>query len=147
MSLKDRLSSEFKDALKQRDSIRKNVINMTRAAIKQYEIDNKVELDDKGVQNVIAKQVKMRKDALDDFEKENRADLLEQYKAEINILMKYMPEQLTEDELKKIVSDVAHRIGVQDKKDMGKLMGAVMPEVKGRADGNIVRIVVESFLK
>lgn len=147
MSLKDRLSSEFKDALKQRDSIRKDAINMTRAAIKQYEIDNKVELDDKGIQEVIAKQVKMRKDALDDFEKDNRADLLEQYKAEIDILMKYMPEQLTEDELQTIVLDVAHRIGVQDKKDMGKLMGAVMPEVKGRADGKIVRKVVESILK
>ncbi|NLK72193.1 MAG: GatB/YqeY domain-containing protein [Clostridiales bacterium] len=147
MSLKDRLNSDFKDALKNRESIRKNVINMVRAAIKQYEVDNRKELDDNGVLDVIAKQIKMRKDALSDFEKGNRADLVEQYQSEIDVLMGYMPEQLTEDEIRKIVMDVAQRIGVQDKKDFGKLMGAVMPEVKGRADGNIVRNIVDSIFK
>lgn len=147
MSLKDRLNSDFKDALKNRESIRKNVINMVRAAIKQYEVDNRKELDDNGVLDVIAKQIKMRKDTLSDFEKGNRADLVEQYQSEIDVLMGYMPEQLTEDEIRKIVMDVAQRIGVQDKKDFGKLMGAVMPEVKGRADGNIVRNIVDSIFK
>ena len=120
---------------------------MVRAAIKQYEVDNRKELDDNGVLDVIAKQIKMRKDALSDFEKGNRADLVEQYQSEIDVLMGYMPEQLTEDEIRKIVMDVAQRIGVQDKKDFGKLMGAVMPEVKGRADGNIVRNIVDSIFK
>lgn len=147
MSLKDRLNSDFKDALKNRESIRKDVINMVRAAIKQYEVDNRKELDDNGVLDVIAKQIKMRKDALSDFEKGNRADLVEQYQSEIDVLMGYMPEQLTEDEIRKIVMDVAQRIGVQDKKDFGKLMGAVMPEVKGRADGSIVRNIVDSIFK
>ncbi len=147
MSLKDRLSSDFKNALKNKDSIRKNVVNMVRAAIKQSEIDNRKELNDDGVVDIITKQVKMRKDALEDFKKGNRADLIEQYEAEIDILMEYMPVQLSEDEVRQIVLDTARKEGVQDKKEMGRLMGAVMPKVKGKADGNLVRKIVESILK
>ncbi len=147
MSLKDRLSSDFKNALKNKDSIRKNVVNMVRAAIKQYEVDNRKELNDDGVVDIITKQVKMRKDALEDFKKGERADLIEQYEAEIDILMEYMPTQLSEDEVRQIVLDTARKEGVQDKKEMGRLMGAVMPKVKGKADGNLVRKIVESILK
>ncbi len=146
MSLKDRLSAEFKDALKNKDSIRKNVINMVRAAIKQYEVDHREELDEQGVQNVIAKQIKMRKDALKDFEKGGREDLIAEYKAEIDVLSQYMPKQLTEEQITQIVKDAMLETGIQDKKGMGKLMGAVMPKVKGKADGNIVRKVVENIL-
>lgn len=147
MSLKDRLSSDFKNALKNKDSLRKNAVNMVRAAIKQYEVDNRKELNDDGILDVITKQVKMRKDAIEDFKKGERADLIEQYEAEIDILMEYMPEQFSEEEVRQLVIDTANEISVQDKKDMGKLMGAVMPKVKGKADGNLVRRIVESILK
>lgn len=147
MSLKDRLSSEFKESLKNKDVVRKTVINMVRAAIKQYEVDNREELDDEGILGVIAKQIKMRKDALEDFKKADRTDLVEQYQAEIDVLNEYMPEQLTEDEVKQIVLETAQEIGVKDKKEMGKLMGAVMPKVKGKADGNLVRQIVNSILE
>lgn len=147
MSLKDRLNADFKDALKKRDSIRKNVINMARAAIKQYEVDNREELDEQGVENVIAKQIKMRRDALKDFKKGGREDLVAEYQAEIDVLSQYMPKQLTEEEVTQIVKEVMLETGIQDKKGMGKLMGAVMPKVKGKADGNIVRKVVENILQ
>ena len=95
MSLKDRLTADFKDAMKAHDDIRKNTINLTRAAIKQYEVDNRVELDEQGIIDILNKQVKMRKDALSDFEKAGRTDLIEAYKKEIDILTVYLPEQLT----------------------------------------------------
>lgn len=147
MSMKDRLSSDFKNALKNKDSLRKNAVNMVRAAIKQYEVDNRKELNDDGILDVITKQVKMRKDAIEDFKKGERADLVEEYEAEIDILMEYMPEQFSEEEVRQLILETAREICVQDKKDMGKLMGAVMPKVKGKADGNLVRKIVNSILE
>lgn len=147
MSLKDRLSSDFKEAMKAKDEIRKNTINMVRAAIKQYEVDNRKELDENGMIDVVAKQIKMRKDALADFEKAGRTDLLDVYKAEIEVLMNYMPKQLSEDELKQIAIKTAQELNITDKSSGGKLIGAVMPKVKGRADGAMVRKIVESILE
>ena len=147
MTLKERLASDFKDALKNKDEIGKNTISLARAAIKQYEVDKREELDDDGVIQILSKQVKMRKDALDDFEKAGRTDLLDSYKKEIEVLSKYLPEQLSADEIKKIVEDTAADMGITEgKQNMGKMMGAVMPKVKGVADGKDVRKVIEEFL-
>ncbi len=147
MSLKDRLSNDFKEALKTKDVIRKNTVNLARAAIKQYEVDFRKELDEAGIIEILTKQVKMRKDALSDFEKAGRTDLLEDYNKEIEILMTYLPEQLTETEILKIVKDTASELGIEGgKANMGKLIGAVMPKVKGKADGGMVKKIVESIL-
>ncbi len=147
MTLKERLASDFKDALKNKDEIGKNTISLARAAIKQYEVDKREELDDDGVIQILSKQVKMRKDALDDFEKAGRTDLLDSYKKEIEVLSKYLPEQLSTDEIKKIVEETAADMGITEgKQNMGKMMGAVMPKVKGVADGKDVRKVIEEFL-
>ncbi len=146
MSLKDRLTADFKDAMKAHDDIRKNTINLTRAAIKQYEVDNRVELDEQGIIDILNKQVKMRKDALSDFEKAGRTDLIEAYKKEIDILTVYLPEQLTEEELTSIIMETKSELGIEDKSGMGKLMGAVMPKVKGKADGDAVRKIVQRIL-
>ncbi|MBQ1352595.1 MAG: GatB/YqeY domain-containing protein [Firmicutes bacterium] len=147
MTLKERLASDFKDALKNKDEIGKNTISLARAAIKQYEVDKREELDDDGVIQILSKQVKMRKDALDDFEKAGRTDLLDSYKKEIEVLSKYLPEQLSADEIKKIVEETAADMGITEgKQNMGKMMGAVMPKVKGVADGKDVRKVIEEFL-
>ena len=148
MSLKDRLSADFKEALKTRNEIRKNTVNMARAAIKQYEVDNREELDENGIIELLAKQVKMRKDALADFEKAGRTDLLDVYKAEMDILSTYLPEQLSDDEIKQIVLETAQEMKVTvEKKTMGKLMGAVMQKVKGKADGKAVKRIVEELIK
>lgn len=148
MTLKERLTADFKDAMKAKDEVRKNTINLARAAIKQYEVDNRgTELDDNGVISIIAKQVKMRKDALADFEKAGRTDLLDAYKAEIEVLMAYLPKQLTAEEILEVVKETAAAMGIDGgKQNMGKLIGAVMGKVKGVADGGEVKKVVEEFL-
>ena len=139
--------SDFKDAMKAKDEVRKNTISFARAAVKQYEIDNRKELDDEGIVAILAKQVKMRKDALSDFEKAGRMDLADAYKQEIEVLQKYLPAQLSTDEIRDIVKATAAELGIEGgKQNMGKLMGAVMGKVKGVADGNDVRKVIEEFL-
>jgi uncharacterized protein YqeY len=148
MSLKDRLMDDFKEAMKAKDEIRKNTVSFARAAIKQYEVDNRVELDDQGVVTILTKQVKMRKDALSDFEKAGRTDLLDAYNREIEILMEYLPKQLTEEEILEIVKATAAELGIEGgKQNMGKLIGAVMPKVKGVADGGAVKKAAEGFLQ
>ena len=147
MTLKEKLMGDFKEAMKAKDEIRKNTVNLVRAAIKQYEVDNRVELDEEGVLGIIAKQVKMRKDALSDFEKAGRTDLLESYNKEIEVLMTYLPEQMTVAEITEIARATMAELGIEGgKQNMGKLMGALMPKVKGKADGGDVKKAIESLL-
>lgn len=139
--------ADFKDAMKAKDEVRKNTISFARAAVKQYEIDNRKELDDEGIIAILAKQVKMRKDALSDFEKAGRMDLADAYKQEIEVLQKYLPAQLGADEIRDIVKATAADLGIENgRQNMGKLMGAVMGKVKGVADGSDVRKIIEEFL-
>ena len=149
MTLKERLNADFKEAMKNKQTVRKDTISFVRAAIKQFEVDNREEIDDAGIASILAKQVKMRKDALADFESAGRTDRVEAYNAEIEVLTEYMPKQLTPDEILDIVADTAATLGVEKgsgKAFMGKLMGATMPKVKGVADGNNVKDAVEQFL-
>ena len=147
MTLKEQLMADFKEAMKAKDEVAKNTISFARAAVKQYEVDNREELDDAGIVAILAKQVKMRKDALADFEKAGRTDLVESYNAEIEILTRYLPEQLSEEKLREIVAETAAALGIEGgKQNMGKLMGPVMGKVKGLADGNAVKKVVQEFL-
>ena len=139
--------ADFKDAMKAKDNIAKNTSSFARAAIKQQEIDGREELSDEGVIAVLSKQVKMRKDALADFEKAGRTDLIDSYKAEIEILNRYLPEQLSEEDILNEVRKTAAELGIEGgKQNMGKLMGPVMAKLKGRADGNAVKKVVTEFL-
>ncbi|MBF7096859.1 GatB/YqeY domain-containing protein [Alkalibacter mobilis] len=146
MSLKDQLMSDLKTAMKEKDSIRKATITMVRAAILQNEKDNKTELSDEDVLGVISKQVKQRKDSLSEFEKAQRDDLVDQARKELEILMDYLPKQLTEEEVRKIVSDTIDEVGATSVKDMGKVMSAVMPKVKGKADGALINKCVKEIL-
>ena len=147
MSLKGRLMQDFKDAMKAHDEVAKNTINLARAAIKQYEVDNRVELDEQGIIDILTKQVKMRKDALSDFEKAGRTDLIENYSREIEVLMSYLPKQLSEEEILQIVLETKAELGIEGgKENMGRIMGAVMPKVKGRADGGAVKKAVQNVL-
>ena len=148
MSLKERLDNDFKDSMKAHDEVRKSTINLARAAVKQFEVDNRDKtLDDAAVLQILQKQVKMRKDALSDFEKAGRTDLVDSYKAEIEILQAYLPKMLSADEIMDIVKATAADLGIEGgKQNMGKLMGAVMGKVKGVADGNDVKNAVSQFL-
>ncbi len=147
MSLKEVLQQDLKTAMKEKDSIRKNAIIMVKSAILQIEKDKRIELDDEGVIEVIAKGVKQNRDSIPEFEKGNRQDLIENINKEIDFLMAYLPQQLTEDEVSRIVSDTIFEVGAQSAKDMGKVMSALMPKVKGRADGKLVNILVKQQLQ
>ena len=141
--MKKRLMDDFKAAMKSRDEIRKNTINMVRAAIKQVEVDTRTELTDDEILPIIAKQVKMRRDALADFEKGGRTDLIEVYNKEIE----YLPKELSDDEIKTLIAQIASEEKIESgKENMGRLMGAVMKKAKGKADGNRIRKAVMEFL-
>jgi uncharacterized protein YqeY len=146
MSLKEQLLEDMKNAMKDKDTIRKNTVQMARAAVLQVEKDNRITLDDDGVIDVIAKEVKKRRDVLPEYEKSGRQDLVDGLKAEIDVLLKYLPEQLTEEELEVIVRQAVEETGASSPRDMGKVMQAVMPKVKGRADGKMINMIVKKIL-
>lgn len=146
MTLKDRLTNDLKESMKKKELVRKSVITLIRADIKQYEVDNRVELDDEKILTLIAKQMKQRKDALEEFKKADRTDLIEQTNEEIQILSLYLPEQLDDDELEEIVRKVVDDVGATSMKDMGKIMGKAMPLVNGRADGKRINEMVKKIL-
>ena len=146
MSLKDVLLQDMKAAMKDKDVLRKNAIQMTRAAILQIEKDKQITLDDAAVIEVIAKEVKKRKDSISDFEKGGRADLVEAAQAEIAALAGYLPAQLSEDEITELVKAAISETGAVSMKDMGKVMANLMPKTKGKADGSVVNGIVKSLL-
>lgn len=146
MSLKERLMADLKDAMKNKDKLRKDVITMVRAAIKQKEVDERVELDDADIENIISKQLKEKKSSIEEFKKGNRQDLVDQTNAEIEILLKYLPEQLSDEELKEIIKKVIDENDITSMKDIGKLMKNVMPLIKGKADGKQVNIIAKELL-
>ncbi|WP_291560470.1 MULTISPECIES: GatB/YqeY domain-containing protein [unclassified Clostridium] len=146
MSLKDRLQEDWKNALKGKEKFKASVISMAKAAILQVEKDNKSSLNDDQVIEVLAKEVKQRRDALQEFEKGNRQDLVDSTNAEIDILLQYLPQQLTEDKIREIVRESAEKLGANSMKDMGKVMAAVRPSTNGRADGKIVSQIVKEYL-
>ena len=147
MTLKETFMEEMKNAMKEKDVMKKNVVTMVRSAIKQYEVDNRVELDDNGVLEIIAKEVKKRKDSLPEYEKSGREDLVESLKKEIEYLAKYLPEQMSEDEIREIVKATIEETGAAGMKDMGKVMGPVIAKTKGRADGKIINQIVKELLQ
>lgn len=146
MSLKVTLKEEMKKALKAKDKIRLETIRSIINAVKNYEINNKVELDDSGVEKIITTLVKQRKDSIDQFLKGGREDLAAKEQKELEILTNFLPEQLSEEELKKIVKETIQSLGVASKKDFGKIMKNIMPKVGSRADGKTVSKIVQEML-
>lgn len=146
MSLKEQLSSDLKQSMKDKDVIVKSTVTLVRAAILQFEKDNKVELIDEDIIGIIAKQVKQRRDAFEEFKKADRQDLMDQTSKEIEVLTKYLPQQLSEDAVKDIVLSAIQEVGATSMKDMGKIMAVVMPKIKGKADGGIVNKIVKENL-
>lgn len=148
MSLKEKLTADMKEAMKAREEGRQRlgVIRLVRGAIRQQEIDGQRELDDEAVLSVISKEVKQRRDAIEEFQKGGRDDLVRQNEAEIAILMEYLPQQMTEDEVRSAVQEAIAATGASTPKDMGKVMRELMPKVKGRADGKLVNQIVRERL-
>ena len=147
MPLKDILAEDLKESMKSKNKVKKNVVTMVRAAIKQREVDERIELGDADIIDIIAKQVKQKRDSIEEFQKGNRQDLIDLTNEEIKILLDYLPPQLSEDELEKIVKDALNETQAQTKKDLGKLMAVIMPKVKGKADGKQVNQIVAKYLQ
>ena len=148
MSIKDRLTEDMKLAMKEKEAgkFRLSVIRMVRASIKNVEIDRKRELADDEVLDIIAKEVKLRRDAAEEFSRGNRQDLADNVQREAAILMDYLPAQLSEAEIRALVSAAVTQVGAASVKDMGKVMAVLMPQTKGRADGKLVNLIVKELL-
>ena len=148
MSIKDQLMADMKQAMKDKEAgkMRLTVIRMVRNSIRNQEINNKIELDDDAVLQVLMKEVKMRQDSLEEFKKANRAELIAQAEEEIAILKHYLPEALSDDELKAIVAETIAEVGAAGPKDMGKVMPKVMAKAQGRADGKRISAMVRELL-
>jgi uncharacterized protein len=147
MSLKEKLLDDMKIAMRDKNSIKKNTVQMVRAAVLQIEKDSKVTLDDDGVIEVIAKEVKKRRDSEPIYEKSGRQDLVDDLNAEIEILLDYLPKQLTETELEEIVKQSIEETGASSARDIGKVMKVLMPKITGRADGKMANQIIKRILE
>lgn len=147
MSLSERLNDDMKTAMRSQDKFRLSVIRMVRSSIKNVEIDQRKTLTDNEVLEILGRELKQRKDSLQEFEKAGRDDLADAVKAEIGIISEYLPEQLGEDEITAIVQQTIAEVGASSKAELGKVMSALMPKVKGRADGKLVNQIVQKLLQ
>ena len=148
MTLKDRLVEDMKIAMKAKEEgkVRLSVIRMARAAIKNAEIEKKSDFNDNQVIEVLARELKLRRDAHEVFEQADRPDKVKALEEEMVVLMDYLPQQLSEGEIRQLVQETVNTIGASSLKDLGKVMGSITPKTKGRADGKLVNQVVREIL-
>ena len=148
MSLKEQLFNDLKAAMKEKDTVRKEIIQIVRAGVLQIEKDNKIDdLDDNSVLSVISKEIKKINDVLPDFKRAERQDLVDEANRKIELLKAYLPEQLSEAEIESIVTEAIKKTGASTMRDMGKVMGAVTAETKGKADNKLVSEIVKRMLQ
>ncbi|MFT8400034.1 MAG: GatB/YqeY domain-containing protein [Lentilactobacillus diolivorans] len=148
MNVYDQLKSDLKDAMKARDKVRLGVIRGLKSQIMNAEVDSSNhKLTDDQINTVVMKEIKQQKESLEEFQKANRQDLVTDQQAKLKIAEEYAPKQLSNDEVEKIVVETISQVGAESMADFGKVMGAVMPKLKGKADGNIVNQFVKKQLK
>jgi len=147
MELLTRLGEDLKDAMRQQDVVRRTVLRSIRSDIHYEEIAQQKSLTDDAVMGVIAKQVKQRRESIQEFRKGNRQDLVTKEESELDVLLSYMPKQLEEDELITIAKSVIEAVSAKGVQDKGLVMKSLMPEVKGKADGSLVNSVVTDLLE
>lgn len=146
MSLRERLNDELKASMKSRDEIKLSVIRMIRSSVKNREIEQKQELDDRGIVEIISSLCKQRRESIRLFKEAGRQDLVDKEEKELALLMDFLPQQLTRAELEDIIKKTIAECGAQGPKDMGRVMKALQPAVAGRADGKLVSDVVKELL-
>jgi hypothetical protein len=147
MSIKTQLNDSLKDAMKSGDEVRKRTVRMALASIKQVEVDKRVELDDAAVTAILQKEVKNRRESLEEARKANRADLIEANEAEIRVLEAFLPKAMPTEELRAIVQAAITETGASAPADMGKVMKVVMPRVAGRAPNDMISATVRELLQ
>lgn len=147
MSLEAKILEDMKTAMKARDKVALETLRAVKSKIKYFQVEKKIDsVTEEDVLTVITQQVKQRRDSIAEYEKASRQDLADVEKAELDVLIKYLPQQLTEDELRNLIKNVVTEVGAASKKDMGKVMRELMPKVKGKADGKLVNQIVGEFL-
>lgn len=146
MTIKERLQQDWVKAMKDKDKELSTILSMAKSAILQVEKTDNRKVEDNESIEILAREIKQRREALIEFEKGNRSDLVDKANYEISVLLKYMPEQLSEEDVRKIISEQAVQMGANNIKDMGKLMKAVRPLTVGKADGKVVSDLVKEFL-
>jgi uncharacterized protein YqeY len=147
MSLKNQLNDSMKDAMKSGDEVRKRTVRMALAAVKQVEVDKRVELDDAAIAGLLQKEVKNRRESLEEAKKANRSDLIEANEAEIKVLEAFLPKAMPAEELRSIVQAAITETGASSPADMGKVMKIVMAKVAGRAPNDMVSATVRELLQ
>ncbi len=144
--LKEKLKNDLKEAMKAKDSFKRDVIRFLMSAIKQVEVDERRELSDEDIMKIIQKSVKQREDAIAQYKEGGREDLVEKEQKEAEILKAYLPKQLSDEELKEIVKEVIKEVGASSMKDMGKVMGVAIKKTAGKADGKRINAIVKELL-
>ena len=144
--MKEQLLQDLKEAMREKDTIKKDAITMLRAAILQVEKDTQKTLNDDEICAIVAKEVKKRKESLKEYEEANREDIVESLKREIEVLSKYLPEQLTKEEIEKLVEQAIVESQATSMRDMGKVMSILRPKTAGKADGKLVSDIVKEKL-
>ena len=147
MGVRDQLEADVKKAMRERDAETRDTLRMLLAAIKQVEIDERVQLDDEGVLMVLSKQAKQRRERIKDAKAAGRPDLVAEEQRELEICESYLPQMMTAEEIEPIARRIIEEVGASGMQDMGRVMGKLMPEVQGKADGELVSSVVRSLLQ
>ncbi len=146
MLLKDQIKNEVKEAMKAKDTVRRDALRLLTSAFKQVEVDERIELDDAATLKIIQKQVKQRLDSLAQFKEAGRDDLAEKEQSEITIFEAYLPKQLSDDELSVRIKEVIAKVGAESMKDIGKVMGMASKELNGLADGKRINVCAKALL-
>jgi uncharacterized protein len=147
MTIKSQLNESMKDAMRSGDEVRKRTVRMALAAVKQAEVDKRIELDDMAVMNLLQKEIKNRRESREEAKKANRTDLVEANEAEIKVLEAFLPEAMPDEELRTLVQAAINETGAASPADMGKVMKIVMPRVVGRAPNDRVSATVRELLQ
>ena len=147
MTLRATLDSDLKEAMRNKDVIKRTVLRTVLSEIRNTEIAKQNTLDDSGIEVVITKQAQQRKDSIEAYITAERHDLVDKETQELNILSSYLPEQMSDGEVREIVKSAIRDVGAENISDMGKVMGVIMPKVRGRADGKVVNGMVTQILK
>ncbi len=145
--LKEKIQSDLKNAMKARNAVKVRTLRMVIAAVKNFEVDKMGDATDEEVVEVIQKEAKKRREAMEEYEKAGRRDLVESEREELEVLMGYLPKQMSEEEIRSLALEIIRELGASSPNDFGKVMKVIMPRVKGRANGKIVNRIVRELLE
>ena len=146
MDLNERLKEDLKTSLKEGDKVRTGTVRQLLAAMVNKEKEGKGEVTEEQLQDVVSAEAKKRRESIDAFEKGGRPELVQKEKAELEVLFSYLPEQLTQEQIRELVKEAIQKTGAAGQKDMGRVMGELTPQIKGKADGALVANIVKDLL-